>query len=126
MSQTRPAEGVKNLVLKFFSWLFPAMEPGAASAASALALKANDLGSLIAVMRALPDLVVPAKTLSVPTIVAVGSADPLHPLAVAFAQGSKARLIEVKGADHLTILRSPELHSALRELLQIKLEREAA
>lgn len=117
---------------KFFSWLFPGMEPGAASAASGQALKSNDLGSLIAVMRALPDLVVPpAKTSSVPTIIAVGSGDPLHPLAVAFALGSKAKLIEVKGADHFTILRSPELHNALRELLQIKLsttgvEREAA
>jgi pimeloyl-ACP methyl ester carboxylesterase len=76
-------------------------------------------------MRALPDLVVPpAKALSVPTIIAVGMNDPLHPLSVTLATGSNATLIEVKGADHLTILRSPELHSALlgihREIKEIR------
>jgi pimeloyl-ACP methyl ester carboxylesterase len=111
-------EGGQGLT-KFFAWLFPVMDSQAAAAASALALKGNDLPSLIAVMRSLPDLVVPrAKALAVPTIVAVGTGDPLLPLSVALAAGSNAKLVEVKGADHLTILRSPELQSALRELLQ--------
>ena len=97
---------------KFFSWLFPGMDAQAAATASGQALKGNDLPSLIAVMRALPELVVPsAKALSVPTLVAVGMGDPLHPLSVALVAGSKARLVEVKDADHLTILRSPELHT---------------
>lgn len=111
-------EGGSGLT-KFFSWLFPAMDTQAASAASAMAMKSNDLPSLIAVMRALPDLVVPpADALKVPTLIVVGTGDPLRPLSVALAAGSTAKLIEVKDADHLTILRSPELHNALRELLK--------
>jgi pimeloyl-ACP methyl ester carboxylesterase len=111
-------EGGQGLT-KFFSWLFPAMDPKTAAFASAQAMKSNDLPSLIAVLRALPDLIVPpAKALSVPTLVAVGTVDPLQPLSVALVAGSKAKLVEVKDADHITILRSPEVHKALGELLQ--------
>lgn len=102
----------------FMAWLFPKMDPKVVAMTNMQAMKGNDLGSLIAVMKALPTLVVPpARALAVPTLITVGTGDPLHPLSVTLAQGSKARLQEIAGADHITILRSPEMLAALRELL---------
>jgi pimeloyl-ACP methyl ester carboxylesterase len=103
----------------FLAWLLPNMDQKTAAMASAQAMKGNDLASLIAVLRALPDLVVaPARALAVPTLITVGTGDPLHPLSVKLAAGSKARLLEIQGADHINILRNPEMQKALRELLQ--------
>ena len=39
----------------FMQWLFPRMEPAVASSTSGQVHKGNDLGSLIAVMRTLPE-----------------------------------------------------------------------
>jgi pimeloyl-ACP methyl ester carboxylesterase len=106
-------------LLNFFAWLFPKMDPKTAAMANTQALKTNDLASLIAVLRALPDLVVPpARALAVPALVTAGTGDPLHPLSVALARGSKARLLEIEDADHISILRSQEMLGAIRALLR--------
>jgi pimeloyl-ACP methyl ester carboxylesterase len=104
----------------FMQWLFPKMDPKLAGGMSAQAVKANDLPSLIAVMRSLPDLAVPGlRTPGVPALAAVGTADPLHPLSVRLAKSSPAvSLLELDGADHISVLARPELVRAMRELIQ--------
>jgi pimeloyl-ACP methyl ester carboxylesterase len=108
-------EGGKDLA-NFLQWLFPKMEPAMATGMNAQAMKANDLPSLIAVMRTLPELAIaglPAKTVAV--VVAVGTGDPLHPLSVAFAESSPgAKLLEIPGADHVSIAANPEVVQAMR------------
>lgn len=112
-------ESGKGLV-NFMQWLFPRMDPKMAAGFSAQSVKANDLPSLIAVMRSLPDLAITGvRAQSVKSLVAVGTADPLHPLSGPFVKSSAdARLLELEGADHLNVLAKPELTKAMRELIQ--------
>jgi pimeloyl-ACP methyl ester carboxylesterase len=101
----------------FLQWLFPAMPPQMAAGASAGSLKTNDLPSLIAVMRSLPDLAIAGVRADVPLLVAVGTADPLHPLSAPFVKSSaRARLLELEKADHVNVLVQPTLSSGMREL----------
>lgn len=101
----------------FLQWLFPAMPPQMAAGAGAGSLKANDLPSLIAVMRSLPQLAIAGVRADVPLLVAVGTADPLHPLSAPFVKASvKARLLEIDKADHLNVLAQPALANAMREV----------
>jgi pimeloyl-ACP methyl ester carboxylesterase len=104
----------------FLQWLLPKMDAKMAAGASLLALKTNDLPSLIAVLRSLPELTIAGLgSADVPTLVVVGSGDPLHPLAAPFAKATGgARALELQGADHINVLASPELIRAMRELIQ--------
>ena len=112
-------EGGQGLT-NFMLWLFPKMEPAVATGASAQALKVNDLPSLIAVMRTLPDLTIAGLSApGVPAVVAVGTGDPLHPLSVTFANASPgAKLLEIEGADHVNVAANPDVMRAMRELIQ--------
>jgi pimeloyl-ACP methyl ester carboxylesterase len=104
----------------FLQWLFPTMKPPMAAGMNAQVLKANDMASLIAVMQSLPELAISG--LRVPglaSMVAAGAADPLHPLSIRFAKASvNARLLDVKDADHVTVIGRPELVQAMSELLK--------
>jgi pimeloyl-ACP methyl ester carboxylesterase len=103
----------------FLLWLFPGTDPKMAEMSSAQLLKGNDLPALIAVMRSLPDLVVSGKSaLEVPSLVAVGTADPLAPTSRALAKAGSAHLLEIQGANHVAILSNPEVLRAMRELMQ--------
>ena len=104
----------------FVRWLFPAMDPKMSAGLSAQVLKANDLPSLIAVMRSLPDLAIAGLgQTGMPVLVAVGTGDPLHPLSKQFAQSSPgSRLLEIVDADHVTVAASAEFVRALRDLLE--------
>jgi 3-oxoadipate enol-lactonase len=108
-------ENGKGLV-NFMQWLFPKMEPKTAAGMSGQALKQNDLPSLIAVMRTLPELAISGLPASAaPVVVAVGTGDPLHPLSVRFAKSSPgAALLEIADADHVSIAASPEVKRAMR------------
>ena len=110
-------KGLQN----FMTWLLPAMDPKVIAAFSAQAVKANDLASLIAVMRSLPELAIPGlKASGVKALVAVGTGDPLHTLSGSFAKTSMGvRLVEVEGADHISIAASPDVIRAMRDLLQL-------
>lgn len=103
----------------FLRWLMPAMDPKMVAGFSAQVLKTNDLPSLIAVMRSLPDLAIAGLgATGMPVLVAVGTGDPLHPLSKQFAQSSPgSRLLEIAGANHVSVAASPEFVQALRELL---------
>lgn len=104
----------------FIQWLFPKMPPAMAAGAGGQVVKENDLPSLIAVMRTLPELAIaglPAP-LAMPSVVAIGTGDPLHPLSLAFANASPgAKLVEIDGADHINIGASPEVVSTMRALI---------
>lgn len=104
----------------FIQWLFPKIEPKMAGVIAAQALKTNDLPSLIGVMRTLPDLAIPGlRAAATNALVVVGTVDPLHPLSVGFAKASPgARLLELPGADHITVAANPETTRAMRELMQ--------
>jgi pimeloyl-ACP methyl ester carboxylesterase len=104
----------------FMQWLFPKIQPAMAAGMGAQAVIGNDLPSLIAVMKSLPELAIPGlKSADVPVLVVAGAGDPLHPLSLAFAKASTgARLLEADGADHVTVLANPGLGQAMRELMQ--------
>ena len=104
----------------FIHWLFPAMPMEAASGFSAQAMKMNDEKTLIAVLRSLPDLAVPSiRDRAIPSLVVVGTGDPLLPQSRAFAKASPgARLLEIDGADHATIVSRKELIAAIRDLIE--------
>jgi pimeloyl-ACP methyl ester carboxylesterase len=104
----------------FIQWLFPKMPPAMAAGVGGQAVEENDLPSLIATMRTLPELAIaglPAPP-AVPSVVAIGTGDPLHTLSLGFANASPgAKLVEIDGADHIDIAASPEVVSTMRALI---------
>ena len=107
-------------LVKFLQWLFPALKPEIANAMNAHALNTNDLPSLIAVMCSLPRLRISGlRTNGSSALLIAGTGDPLFPLSGAFARQSPgARLVEVAGADHLSVVTNAAALTAVRELLQ--------
>lgn len=108
--------GLKNFML----WLFPAFKPQMADMVNAQVLKANDLPSLIAVMRSLPKLTIAGLPKNGDQVLLVaGTGDPLFPLSPAFVKQSPgARIVEVAGADHVNVIVNPAAVTAIREQLQ--------
>jgi pimeloyl-ACP methyl ester carboxylesterase len=107
-------------IVGMMRWLVPPLDERAATDFSRGTLASNDVPSLIAALRALPVVVLPsAQQLRVPTLIAVGSDDPLLPLSQALATASAdARLVIVPRADHIRVLDSPGLLDAMRRFLQ--------
>jgi pimeloyl-ACP methyl ester carboxylesterase len=116
VSDLESGKGLNNFML----WLFPKVDPKLASGFSMQAVKNNDLPSLIAVMRSLPELAIRGlERANVPALVAVGTGDPLHPLSTSFAKASKAATyLEVAGADHVSIASNRELQQSMRQLIK--------
>ena len=107
--------GLKNFAL----WLFPTFKPQMAEMLNAQMIKANDLPSLIAVMRSLPKLSIAGlpKNGNKALLVA-GTSDPLFPLSTAFAKQSPgARIVEVAGGDHVSVITNAEAVTGIREHL---------
>jgi pimeloyl-ACP methyl ester carboxylesterase len=103
----------------FLQWLFPGMDAKTAEFASAQLAKANDAAALVAVLRSLPDLVVSGKAaLEVPSLITVGTADPLLQTSRDLAGMGKARVVELPDVNHVAILGVPEVVQAMRELMQ--------
>ena len=105
--------GLKNFML----WLFPAFTPEMGAGFNAQVMKANDLGSLIAVMRSLPKLTIAGLPKDGNKVLLVaGTGDPLFPLSPAFAKQSPgARVVEISGADHVAVILNPAAVTAIRE-----------
>jgi pimeloyl-ACP methyl ester carboxylesterase len=109
----------------FFRHFAPGMPDSVAGALSAQALAANDLGSIIAVFRAFGGFQIGragAARARVPALVAVGTRDAVlvtnaRKLAEWWPQ---SRFVEIAGADHLSVLRRPELLAAVRAQLQVR------
>lgn len=112
----------------FFRQFAPGMPDSAAAASSAQILASNDLGSLIAVQRAFGGVQVGragAAQARVPALVAVGTRDEViaknaRELA---SWWPRARLLEIEGADHIGVLRRPELLAAVRAQLRARAAR---
>ena len=109
-----------NGLLNFIQWLFPGMDPKAAAATNAGMMKANDLGSLTASMRSLPQLAITGLPKDGARVILVaGTADPLFPLSTAFAkQTPGAKMVEIAGATHITVIMAPETVKAITAQLQ--------
>lgn len=107
-------------LVRFLQWLFPGMPAEAAAGGSAEALSTNSPATLAATLRGMSALMVTAaqtRALQVPTLIAVGSVDPL--LAQARELGARwpaARLLEIEGANHGDIVGHPALWAAVRQL----------
>ena len=108
--------GLKNFML----WLFPAFKPEMAAGFNAQVMKANDLGSLIAVMRSLPKLAVAGLAMDGWKVrLIAGTGDTLFPLSDAFAKRSRGwRLVEIDGADHMDVMTHRTAVGAIRNHLQ--------
>ena len=108
-------KGLNNFML----WLFPTWKPEMAGMMNAQVMKANDLPSLIAVMKSLPRLAINRLSSNGNRVLLVaGTSDPLFPLSTAFAKHTAgARIVEVAGADHMGVIQAPAAVSAIRELL---------
>jgi pimeloyl-ACP methyl ester carboxylesterase len=104
----------------FLLWLFPAMKPEMAAMANAGAMKANDLASLTAVMRSLPHLAIAGlPDNGARTLLVAGTGDPLFPLSTAFAKQSPgARMVEIAGADHVSVITNAAAVKAMNKVLQ--------
>lgn len=109
-------KGLSNFML----WLFPTWKPEMAGMLNAQVLKVNDLGSLIAVMRSLPNLAIGGLSRNSEKVLLVaGTGDPLFPYSTAFAKQSRdARIVEIGGADHVSVITNPAAVAAIREQLQ--------
>jgi pimeloyl-ACP methyl ester carboxylesterase len=107
--------GLKNFML----WLFPAFKPEMAAGFNAQVMKANDLPSLIAVMRSLPTITIAGMQKNGDKVLLVaGTGDPLFPLSPAFAKKSPgAHIVEVSGADHVNVITNAQAVTAIREHL---------
>lgn len=99
----------------FVQWLLPFMSPQMATATNAGMMKANDLGSLTASMRALPKLAVAGLSKDGgKALIIAGTADPLFETSPPFAKMSPgSQLVEVAGANHVSVLTHAETIKAL-------------
>lgn len=109
-------KGLSNFML----WLFPTWKPEMAGMLNAQVLKVNDVGSLIAVMRSLPTLAIGGLSRnSDKALLVAGTSDPLFPLSTAFAKQSPgARIVEISGADHVSVITNAQAVTAIREQLR--------
>ncbi len=105
----------------FFRWIFPQWNDQIATAVNAQMLQTNDATTLLAVMRALGGLAVtPAETSKsrVPALITDGTNDPLLPQSRELAaRWPGSRLLEVQGADHASVIASPLVLAAIRQLM---------
>lgn len=108
-------------LLNFIQWLLPGLNAQMAAATNAGMLKANDLPSLTATMRALPQLAIAglAKDGNKAVVIA-GTGEPLFPTSIAFAKESTgSRMVEVAGANHVAVVTNAQAVAAITEQLAI-------
>jgi len=110
-----------NGLVNFVQWLFPALNPQMAASTNAGMMKLNDLGSLTASMRALPQLAIAGLKDGSKALLIAGTADPLFPLSPSFAKQSPgSRMVEVAGANHIAVITNPQAVAAITEQLAAK------
>lgn len=106
----------------FLMWILPGMPDSVAVGMNAQMLATNDMGSLLAAMRAMGGLVVGrdfAGRIRAPAVIAVGTGDPLYPQSQALATWwPSAQLVLLPEVNHLAIVVRPEVIGALRELVR--------
>ena len=106
----------------FIAWNYPALSDSAAQVASDARMAQNDPGSLLAVFRAFPGLTLTpslAHSIRAPTLVVAGTEDRLADYSRQLARWwPGARLLEIAGADHGSVLTHPQLLAEIRTLVR--------
>ncbi len=105
--------------------IFPGISDSVATAWSVAALAATPAPTLAAVFGSMSVLMIPpsaaAAVRGVPTLIAVGTDDPLLRQARWLASWwPDARLLELPGANHGTVMGQPELWTAVRQLMRAR------
>jgi pimeloyl-ACP methyl ester carboxylesterase len=110
---------------RFNQVVFPGTPDSVATAWSVAILAANPAPTLVAVLGSLSGLTLPPSAANavrgVPTLIAAGTNDPLLRQARWLASWwPDARLVEVPGADHGSVVGRPEVWAAVRQLLRTR------
>jgi pimeloyl-ACP methyl ester carboxylesterase len=112
-------------MVAFIRWIDPTMNDSSVRALDADLMAHNDVASLKAVMRAMGGLVIDAnraRSIGVPAVAVVGTNDPLLPQSRAIVSSwPGARLVEVPGATHITVLWNPAVLAAVREQMRARI-----
>lgn len=108
-------------LLSFIEWLAPGIPDTMAVQVNKQLLESNDHGVLVAVLSGMggvaPAAGKPDSTIRV--LIAVGDGDPLAPQSRALkVKWPSARLLELPGVDHFTVLNKGEVVAAIRETLR--------
>jgi pimeloyl-ACP methyl ester carboxylesterase len=91
----------------FLGWVFPAWNDSVLTAITDSVAAVNDRGAMIAALDGLVPLTLDRRTANttVPVLVVAGTADPVAPYSRSLANWwPEARMLEVPGADHETVL----------------------
>ena len=109
-----------NGLTNFMLWLLPGTDPKMATTMNAGIMKANDLPSLTASMRALPKLSITGLSKDGNKVLLVaGTVDPLFPLSTAFAKKTPgSTMLEVQGANHVSVIVNAEAVKAMTAQLR--------
>jgi pimeloyl-ACP methyl ester carboxylesterase len=106
----------------FIKWIFPGIPDSMAVAFNAQAMPSLDLGSLIASLKAMGGLTLPAgrhPARSTAVLIAVGTGDPLLPQSQALKTlWPSAQYVEVPGANHDQIRANGSVVAAIRRVVQ--------
>jgi pimeloyl-ACP methyl ester carboxylesterase len=117
IADVEQGRGMKGLV----RWLFPTMPDSIVTALNADAMSKNDPATIAAAMRSMDALVVRPSNASViraPAAIIVGNGDPLLPQSRWLASWwPGARLVELAGTDHLTVIFHPATLQAMRAVM---------
>jgi pimeloyl-ACP methyl ester carboxylesterase len=109
-------------LVEFLKWIFPGLPDSMAMAFNAQAMPANDLGSLVATMRMMGGLMLPAGKHPRPStavLIAVGTGDPLLPQSQSLRTlWPEAQYVEVPGANHDQIRAHGAVVAAIRRAIQ--------
>lgn len=106
----------------FIAWIVPGIPDSAAAALDRQLQAANDHGVLVAALKAMPGIVVPAGAKPDSTIrvlIAVGSGDPLLLQSrMLKALWPSARLIEATGTNHFEVITRAEVVEGIRRVIR--------
>ncbi len=109
-------------LVEFLKWIFPGLPDSTAAAFNAQAMPANDLGSLLATMRSMGGLMLPAgrhPARSTHVVILAGTADPLLPQSQTLGSAwPEAQYVEVPGANHDQIRAHGATVAAIRRVVQ--------
>lgn len=106
---------------KLIEWLFPWLPDSAVKQMNDESMRANDPGVMVAAMRSMDAFTVhpSSGTPSIPAVVIVGTKDPLRDASKWLTSWwPNARLVEVEGGDHVSVMYGEEFRAAVRQLVR--------
>ena len=107
-------------LVPFMRWIVPTLDEATARSITAEVMTYNETPALIAALRSLQSLEVPWREVarsSIPMVAVVGLDDPMLARSRRIVdRWPGSRLLEVPGADHITITNTPEMLSSFRSM----------